>query len=50
MVFLRNDHTLSSNRGTTYKTGILDPIEFWSVSWTLEEVLNEQIAKVNDWK
>ena len=27
IIFLRNDYNLSSNRGTTYKTGILDPIK-----------------------
>ena len=32
MIFLQNDNNLSSNRGTTYKTGILDPIEFWWVA------------------
>ncbi len=31
MIFHQNRHNLSSNRGTTYKTGILDPIEFWWV-------------------
>ena len=32
MFFLQNDYYLSSNRGTTYKTSILDPIEFWWVA------------------
>ena len=27
--FLQNEHYLLLNRGTTYKTGILDPIELW---------------------
>ena len=31
MIFLQNDYNVSSNQGTTYKTGILDPIEFWWV-------------------
>ena len=30
--FLQNGLNLSSNRGTTYKTCILDPIEFWWVA------------------
>ena len=38
MIFLQNDYNLSSNRGTTYKTSILDPIEFggWpkSLKWS----------------
>ena len=28
MIVLQSEYNLSSNRGTTYKTGILDPIEF----------------------
>ena len=32
MIFLKNDYYLSSNRGTTYETSILDPIEFWWVA------------------
>ena len=28
MKFLQNEYNLSSNRGTTYETSILDPIEF----------------------
>ena len=31
MIFHQNHYYLSSSRGTTYKTGILDPIEFWWV-------------------
>ena len=31
MIRHSNESNLSSNRGTTYKTGILDPIEFWWV-------------------
>jgi len=31
MIFFKNDYNLSSNRGTTYETSILDPIEFWWV-------------------
>ena len=32
MIVHQNDYNLSSNRGTTYKTSILDPIEFWWVA------------------
>ena len=31
MIFIEHDHYLSSTQGTTHKTGILDPIEFWWV-------------------
>ena len=31
MIFLQNSYNLSLNRVTTYKTGILDPREFWWV-------------------
>ena len=31
MIFLKNGYYLSLNRGTTHKTGIMDPIEFWWV-------------------
>ena len=31
MNVVRNDYNSSSTQGTTYKTGIMDPIEFWWV-------------------
>ena len=31
MIFQQNEHNLLLNRGTTIKTGILTPIEFWWV-------------------
>ena len=31
MIFYQNEHNLLLTRGTTIKTGILTPIEFWWV-------------------
>ena len=39
MIFHQNDPNLSSTQGTTYKTGILDPKEFWWVPQIPEMVV-----------
>ena len=35
LFFYKNEHNLLLTRGTTIKTGILTPIEFWWVVGTL---------------
>ncbi len=39
MICHRNNNNLSSTRGTTYKTSILDPIKFWWVAEMPEMVV-----------